>query len=150
MKHCCRKCHFLAKEHGRPGGILSSSFSWTKKERSEGKVDGSHWNICCKKGIWDEGIEPELISRLEEVIDKNRKDDCFFIEYAEGMSFEGATELHRIRYDNQHLKRSFSAAVWGLRIAAFAALLNFIGFDNFQKVALKIYEWITMLSSKFF
>lgn len=146
MKHCCRNCHFLAREypadsprHRDDVSLVgdkpkSRRRSWTKEERETGQM--KHEAIAspmCHKGIWDAGINPELNSKLEEIIDKNRKNDCFFIEYSAGMSFDGATELHRIRYENRNLKRSLIIAVIGLYISAGAALLNFIGFENFEK-----------------
>ena len=114
---------------------------------SQGRVDKAYNqdNICCEKGIWDKRIEPKLISRLEEVIDENRKDDCFFIKYREGMSFEGATELHRRRHENRNLKRSFSIAVWGLYLSALAALLNFIGIENLGELCKTILAWLNPL-----
>ncbi len=53
------------------------------------------------------GINPGSPSKLEEIIDKNRKNDCFFIEYSAGMSFDGTTERHRIRNEMQQLKKSY-------------------------------------------
>lgn len=158
MKHCCRECHFLAKSSTtRSAGVVERTFfSWTNEERLEGKVDNEHLILCCQRGVWDTDIAlkalplekirdklEEEMSGLEEVIDKNRKDDCFFIEYSEGMSFDGATELHRIRYENRNLKRSLLIATWGLYISATAASLNFIGFDNFKKGGQIISEWIS-------
>lgn len=148
MKHCCRNCHFLTKESGIQGGMLSYSLPWTGEERLEGKaaeVYAEGHNICCKRGIWDKRIDPELISKLEEIIDENRAGDCFFIEYREGMSFEGATELHRTRYENRNLRRSFSIAVWGLYLSVIAALLNFIGIENFGKLCKTILAWLSIL-----
>ena len=56
-------------------------------------------------------------TKLREIIDKNRKDDCFFIEYYEGMTFPTAEELHRTRNENRQLKRSYQYTLWGLIIA---------------------------------
>ena len=134
MKHCCRECHFLAREYppvsprhhdDRP---QSRRRSWTKEERETGQM--KHENTAspmCYQGIWDAGINQELKSKLEEIIDKNRKDDCFFIEHSEGMSFDGATELHRIRYEIRHLKKSYQMTWWGLIIAAFGLIIASFG-----------------------
>ena len=140
MKHRCRDCHFLAREyppgfpHHRdemllPGETLQNRrTSWTKEERETGQM--KHEEIAspmCRQGIWDAGINQELTSKLEEIIDKNRKDDCFYIEYSEGMSFDGATELHRIRYEIRHLKKSYQMTWWGLIIAAFGLSIAAFG-----------------------
>ena len=130
MKHCCRECHFLAREYPADfprhrdeallvGGMPQSRrMSWSKEERETGQM--KHEKIAspmCCQGIWDAGIDPNLNSKLDELIDKNRKDDCFFIEHSEGMSFAGAIELHRIRNENRQLKRSYRYTLWGLIIA---------------------------------
>lgn len=130
--------------------MMSSSLPWTEEERSEGKVDEGQWdNICCKRGIWDKCIEPELESKLEEVIDKNRRGDCFFLEYSEGMSFSGATELHRTRHENRHLKRNFHIAVGGLAFSVIIGTLNLIESEIFKRIGQTIAEWISMVSQLF-
>ncbi|MDE0630647.1 MAG: hypothetical protein OXH73_04010 [Caldilineaceae bacterium] len=74
--------------------------------------------------------EKEIRSKVRDELDKNRKDDCFFVPYYAGMSFSGANEIHRIRYETRNLKRSLGYAVTGLYISARAALLNFFGIEN--------------------
>ena len=119
MKHCCRECHFLAREDVFEHGQRFTN-TWSKKEREKGQIIRPEELASapkCRQGIWDTGIDPNLNSKLEEIIDKNRKDDCFFIEHSEGMSFDGATELHRIKYENRQLKRSYRYTLYGLIIA---------------------------------
>ena len=65
------------------------------------------------------------------------------------MEWEAANDLQRLKYENRNLKRSFTTAMWGLYISALAALLNFIGIENFLKSGKTIYEWIRTLA-KFF
>ena len=140
MKHRCRDCHFLAREYppdsprDRDGmssaGDMPKSrrISWTKEERETGQMKHEDTaSPMCRQGIWDAGINQELTSKLEEIIDKNRKDDCFYIEYSEGMSFDGATELHRMRYEIRHLKKSYQMTWWGLIIAAFGLSIAAFG-----------------------
>ena len=119
MKHCCRNCHFLAREDVfHPGQRMTNT--WTKEEREKGRIiipEKIASAPKCWRGIWHTGIDPNLKSKLEELIDKNRKEDCFFIEHSEGMSFDGATELHRIKYENRQIKRSYRYTLWGLIIA---------------------------------
>jgi len=105
-------------------------------------------NACCQRGVWHTGHdistydflgtvspvgEKEIRSKIKDELDKNRKDDCFFVPYYVGMSFDGALELHRIRYETRNMKRSLNYAVKGLYISAGAALLNFIGIENVGK-----------------
>lgn len=138
MKHCCRNCHFLVK--GRPDYEDNFKTLWDKEDRRKGQIKEKKTLLpFCSRGVWQTDGVPKLLpkqveTKLRKIIDKNRKDDCFFIEYSEGMSFDGAAELHHIRYENRQLKRSLTIAVWGLYISAFAALLNFIGFENLTKL----------------
>ena len=135
MKHCCRNCHFLAREDVFENGQRFSN-TWTKEEREKGQMDavpGLPRAAKCRQGIWDTGVDPTLNAKLEEILDQNRKNECFFIEHSEGMLFDGADKLRHMRYENQNLKRSLVIANWGLYIAAFSALVSFIGLDNFAK-----------------
>ena len=119
MRHCCRNCHFLAREDVfDPGQRMTNT--WSKEEREKGQIIKPEQLASapkCWQGIWDTGIDPLLKSKLEGILDKNRKDDCFFIEHSEGMSFDGAIELHRIRNENRQIKRSYRYTLWGLIIA---------------------------------
>ena len=124
---------------------------------------GEEVNACCQRGVWhtghDLGIEnilgtlspvgkEEIRSKLQDVLDKDRKDDCFFIPYQEGMSFDGAKELHRIRYEDRSLKRTLKIAVVGLYISGFSAFLNFIGIEKVEKIFGQMFgliaEWISI------
>ena len=126
MKHCCRNCHFLAREDviERAGRFTNT---WTKEEREKGQMatlPGLARASKCARGVWDTGVDPELKSKLDEILDQNRKGECFFIEHAEGMLFDAAKELHRIKYENQHLKKSYQFALWGLIIAGVGLVIG--------------------------
>ena len=122
MKHRCRDCHFLV--HGGPHFYTNGDKeSWDKGEREAGKIVSRVDTVpFCYRGVWHTPPGPEMSSeqretKLREIIDKNRKDDCFFIEYYEGMTFSTAEELHRTRSENRQLKRSYQYTLWGLIIA---------------------------------
>ena len=63
---------------------------------------------------------------LNRILLENRKDNCFYIETHDGMSFEAASELHRLRNDNRQLKRSYRYTQIGLWVAAGSLLANFL------------------------
>ena len=46
-------------------------------------------------GVWDTRIDPTLNDRLQEITEKDRKNQCFFVEVHDGMSFPAAIELER-------------------------------------------------------
>ena len=146
MKHCCRNCHFLAREDVFDNGQRHTN-TWTEEEREKGQIIKPERLASapkCRQGIWDTGVDPTLTSKLEEILDQNRKNKCFFIEHDKGMLFDGADKLRRMRYENQNLKRSFVIAIGGLYIAAFSALFNFVGLDNFAKAYKYLVNWITL------
>lgn len=124
MRHCCRNCHFLAKEHtDRTGRSLSGT--WSAKERESMKIE-DYYVAKCAEGIWDTGIDPNLRESLHEILRKNRKGDCFFIEVQQGMLFPAARKLHRTRNENRNQWRSHRYAQWGLLIAAISLITSVV------------------------
>jgi len=64
---------------------------------------------------------------------KDRQESCFFVEHQEGMEWQAANDLQRLKYENRNLKRSFrnaKCALWiagiGLSVNALFEVLNFI------------------------
>ena len=125
MRHRCQNCHFLAKEHVDPQG-RRSLFSWDTQERSDLQIKG-YYSAKCAQGIWDTGMDPNLNSRLPEILQKERRDTCFFIETQAGMSFPAARDLHKIRNENKNLKKSYRYTQIGLWMVAFGLLLTAFG-----------------------
>lgn len=80
--------------HGKERFVPLSS-----EERKSGNLDDLHdydmnVNACCQRGVWHTGhdqstfdflgtVSPvgkeEIKSKLKDELDKNRKDDCFFV-----------------------------------------------------------------------
>ena len=122
--NCCNKCHFLAKTHIDRGGV-PHPFPWDEEERWNGHLS-DHYSAECAKGIWSTRINPGLKESLNRILLENRKNDWFFIKTHDGMSFEIASGLHRLREDNRQLKRSYRYTQIGLGIAAFGLLANLV------------------------
>ena len=125
MKQCCKNCHFLAKVHIWRNGEERRS-SWTPEERSNFSLRHKELSAECAKGIWSTRIDPHLTAGLKEILSIPRKDDCFFLEIHEGMSFPAGSELQRLRQDNRQLKRSYRYTQIGLWIAAVGVATNVI------------------------
>ena len=124
LKKCCKNCHFLAKyTASRDGKVLT--FSWNAEERSALQVS-ELYAAECHKGIWSEGISPAIKNEFNEILLKERADTCFFIETQEGMSYQAAGELFRLRRDNIQLRKSYRYTQIALGIAAFSLLANLI------------------------
>ena len=101
-KNCCRNCFFLAKDTTTDRG-QTHRWPWNAEERAELQVK-EYYSAECAKGIWSAGRDPEINSRLEEELLKDRN-DCFFLEYDEAhksMTFAAATELLQLRREESH------------------------------------------------
>lgn len=127
MKNCCRNCHFLVKHHRRPiyeRNDPDSAWytdSWNADERASGHPPlNQEWTSACWRGIWDKRSHP----RLQEELDKERGEECFFFEWREGLHVKVARELQRREYDNLHLKRGYRHTQIGLAIAAVGLVVS--------------------------
>ena len=124
MKHSCRNCHFLAKTHRSDNGEVHV-FAWNTADLNTEKVK-EPYSASCFLGVWDSGIEPSINERLNELLDENRKEFCFFMQAHPGMSFGAAKVLQQRSVENLHLKRSNLYTQIGLWIAAIALVANVI------------------------
>ena len=100
--NCCRNCHFLAKYVNSGYGYFNR-WTWNAEERSDLQVK-DFYGVECAKGIWSAGIDPEINSRLEEELLKERN-ECFYLEFDEAtksMTFDAATELLQLRREESH------------------------------------------------
>lgn len=121
--NACISCHFLSKYFVHEKSEHVSHFTWTQEERDTIQIS-EHFTAECFRGIWSVGIEPGLNTELEELVNENRRNDCFYVKFRKGMSYQGATELHRIRNDNRQLRKSYRYTQWGLAIAAIGLIAN--------------------------
>ena len=124
MKKICRNCHFLNKTVRSDKGD-THVLSWNTDDRATGQIK-NHYSASCYLGVWDTGIDPSLNKNLTEIIDKDRKDICFFMENRPGMSFQAAKILQKRNSQNAQLKKSNLYTQIGLWIAALALLANVI------------------------
>lgn len=127
MKHCCKNCHFLAKDVVilAPGKQQVHTLTWDADERRNLTVSTNHY-ARCEQGIWSTRIDPSLKSRFAELLTQDRRDQCFFVEVQDGMSFDGARALHKVRNDNAQLKKSYKLTQIALWIAATGVMGTFI------------------------
>lgn len=134
MKNC-KNCHFLSKEAFLPNSP-AMGFSLSKNEReivvsNTDSITG-HFTLKCAKGVWDEGLSPQLNEQRAKLISEtNRENFCFYFPVHEGMLFQAASELQEKQQENEQLKRSnfyTRIGLWlagiGLIASAFASFLN--------------------------
>ena len=145
MKHCCRNCHFLARTDYFENGV-SHTFTWSKEEREEGEPKYPEISAAsCWRGIWDTGVNPELNTRLEEVIDKNRKNRCFFVEYDEdGMLFDGALELFKARNERRDRKQNVYFGVAGIVVGIAGIAVALVLSKDFRDLVKEIIDGLSL------
>jgi len=126
----CVNCHFLVKQlrdmNGREYPVHP-----TQEERQRSRKDDFEWvkpcgsvsvSLTCHHGVWDEGYNFDKERRHDEIVRRNRKGFCFFLEYHEGMLFPAGEEIQRLR----EASRDRRLTVSGLWIAAIALVASTI------------------------
>ncbi len=122
MKETCKNCHFLVKNYRDRQG-KSYDFFWDKNDLANEKIS-DHYSPSCSLGVWDAGIDPSLNNKLKEILNKDRKDFCFFIKKHPGMSIQAAKLLQERSAQYTQLKRTNIYTQIGLWIAAIALVAN--------------------------
>lgn len=150
MRHCCRNCHFLARTDYFDSGARHTN-TWSKEEREKGGLRRKELSAAsCRRGIWDTGVNPELNTRLEEVIDKNRKNRCFFVEYDEdGMLFDGALELFKARNERRDRKRNLYFGVAGISIGIVSIVMGLVVSEGFRNLVKEIIDGLSIYNPTF-
>ena len=139
MKHSCQNCHFLQKV----SAAYNDPKSWDQEDRDEcwprhnrnndANKEAQYnlykiYEVGCYKKIWskeyDEYGNGSSKQSLKKEILRNRAEECFFVEYHEGMPFPIAEELFHVRYDTRNLRRSLKWTIVGLFVAAFSSLIS--------------------------
>lgn len=137
MRHCCLKCHFLAKHttaygvqswddkdrlYWRPKGNRDNEYLTNIPEEHRGKF--RVYKVGCQRDEWDSPYNENFSSQSlkEEILKKReRTGKCNFGEYkkAKGMSFPAAEDLFRESREIEYQKSTLS---WQQIAAAFAFL----------------------------
>lgn len=130
-KRSCVHCHFLQRRDRLENGQEIHTH-WDDNEienRTLDKVGYLARVPICSQGVWDGGIDISLGSddkRLKRVVEKNRKDTCFFIERDRLMNNDAAFRLWERSSENRALKRSYKYTLIALFITGSGTLGNFI------------------------
>ena len=140
--HCCKNCHFLIKKSPQ-----LPVTTWDETDRKEefpsinippgqlkhdgwGGYQGFDMDIGCHKIFWTEPHN-ELRDRendyrkrkIHDEITLNRKEDCFFIPYREGMPMENAEELFSSISEN---RRNNKRIMWAFLPASLSLVLSLL------------------------
>lgn len=146
MTQCCKNCQFLMKEAEQ-----LPLRSWTKEDREEnfprmrvhpGKLkqpDGS-WDrasvytmrIGCFRGIWEEEHNEHYSDNswgrevMRNRLTKDMTGSCFFVDFQEGMTMEGAKELHNQQREDQYNSQLIHQHNRRFRLALITAIVAIV------------------------
>ncbi len=123
MKANCANCHFFIRDTMGHKLLINDEkrklaceddFSWVKSLES----------LSCYFGVWDEGYTK--IERDKEIVQKTRKDFCFYWRYRPGMLLNAAETLQERESQKRETRKERILTILGLWIAALALLGNII------------------------
>jgi len=129
-KRSCVNCHFLQRRDRFENGQEFQT-NWKDHEIRNRKLDeiGDLARVpICAQGVWDGGIDPSLSSddrRLKCIVEKNRKDTCFFIKRDRLMKNDAAYRLWERSSENRAIKKSYKYTLIALVITGTGTLGNF-------------------------
>ena len=76
-------------------------------------------------GVWDTSVDPEItLPLLPDMLNWNRKRQCFFIRRRIGMSFEAAKTLQERSSQREDLKRTLLVATAAVVVSTVGILVN--------------------------
>lgn len=128
-KQSCVECHFLIKEdrvhHPPTRWVLND------KEREAVRHGDFSWKnsvfaLCCSRGVWDEGYQFDEAQRYQLLVERDRRNFCFFFCHRSGMMLGAAETLERREAETQEASRDRRLTIVGLWIAALALLFGTI------------------------
>ena len=106
-KHCCLNCQFLSRTKTREVNRMFTQ-SWIQEERNNEcitEIPGYPQYAHCSERIWTtedpEHPTVDLNIDLERELGKNRDEECYFIKYVEGRSYNVSKELQPVQFENR-------------------------------------------------
>ena len=128
-KQTCSDCHFFVKgARGLPSStpfVLNASneerdlakagvFSWAEE----------HYSLACHFGVWDEGFNFDRAQRYEVIVQKDRRNFCFFWHFRPGMLLPAAKVLQEREARDRDAAKDRRLTIIGLWIAAVALAID--------------------------
>ena len=78
----------------------------------------------CAYGVWDQGYNFDMSKIQDELVEKDRKNFCFFWKYRPGMFLPAAKILQEREAQARDSSKDRKLTIWGLWIAATALGVN--------------------------
>ena len=103
--------------------------TWNEEERKQLDAE-TMWNFLCWRGVWDSGIDNSIVENVQGLLTQDRRGKCFFVKYAAGMTFQGASDLHAQRQSQRPVRLSKVAivvAACGVAATVAVSLLTQLG-----------------------
>ena len=123
-KQACVDCHFLMKQ-SNPAKFHVSVQDRTSLRQGEYSW-AANWSLGCYMGVWDEGYGSPESSRLQTIVETERRGFCFFWQFRPGMFFPAGEVLQKRESESAEAKRDRRLTIIGLWIAALALVAEFI------------------------
>jgi hypothetical protein len=94
--------------------MLGGDFGWLKPYES----------LACNRGVWDKGHNFPASERHALLVERNRKNSCFYLRHAPGMSFPAAQKLQEHRTATVRSGATTRLTVYGLVVALVGVVLT--------------------------
>ena len=125
----CARCHFWIQRYIPNHGAKEFVLPVSSEDREQAMKRDFSWvldssALACSRKVWDEGFEFDKSKRYEELVQRNRKDFCFFLRYRPGMLLPAAETLQARQTELQDASRDRRLTMFGLWIAAVALLVS--------------------------
>jgi hypothetical protein len=127
--NACVGCHFFIRERRIQGHDEPMTNHVSSPERVKARNGDYSWippdaSLACSRGVWDEGYNFDRAKRHEIIVEMERKDFCFFLEFHPGMLLPAGAELQKRREELREAGRDRRLSLLGLWIAASALAVN--------------------------
>ncbi|MEW5871520.1 MAG: hypothetical protein AB1894_19760 [Chloroflexota bacterium] len=124
----CINCHFLSVTHQFQDSTASSSATGQQRKaiRQHDFSAMSFGSLGCHFSVWNESSNLDPDQRYENIVNRNRKDNCFFWEHKPEMLIPAAEELQRRETEQRAASKDRRLAILGLFIAAIALAADVI------------------------
>jgi hypothetical protein len=97
MDHRCIHCHYLAKKFQQQGQTNIETVTRADRKKmmiQSCQLDAVDFFYCYKK-VWDEGKDASIKDRVHNLLEKERRAQCFFYPYKPNMTFKVADHLQQ-------------------------------------------------------
>ena len=127
LKHCCRNCHFLAYDFLSKEVIIGYFALPLNQEQRNGVSIPDDVRPFCFQKEWNSDDDPTYKETLQQVVDQNRRNKCFFWPYNEHISLGEAKSKYEREVKIKKEKKNNLYKLIGLVISAVGVIIAALG-----------------------